>query len=193
MATRIYPDKEPNEKIWEVISSEYIIKRPWMTARRDHLIMPSGEECPEWYVLEFPEWINVIALTIEGEVIMERHYRPGLKRYDWEIPAGVVEEGETLLQAAKRELLEETGFAGGQWQEIMSCCANPTNTSNLSHTFFVTNVERIAMPTQEQSEDISVWTMPQAELLDVVQSGGIVQSMMAAPLWRAFYTGLLKP
>ena len=170
-----------------------MINRPWMTARRDHLVMPSGVECPEWYVLEYPEWVNVIALTTGGEVVMERQYRPGLRRYDWEIPAGVVEEGETLLQAAKRELLEETGFSGGQWREIMSCCANPTNSSNLSHSFLATNVEHIATPNQERSEDISVWTMPQAEVFEVLQSGGIVQSMMAAPLWRAFCTGLLKP
>lgn len=187
MATRIYPDHEPNEMIWEVVRSEYIIKRPWMTARKDHLIMPSGNDCPEWYVLEFPEWINVIAQTKDGDFIMERQYRPGLKRYDWEIPAGVAEEGETLLQAAKRELFEETGYGNGEWKEMMVTCANPTNTSNLCHTFLATNVERLSAPQQETSEDISVWLMPKKELLEVLKSGGVVQSLMAAPLWRMFY------
>ena len=149
--------------------------------------MPSGDECPEWYVLEFPEWINVIAITTDGEVVMERQYRPGLQRYDWEIPAGVAEEGETLLQAAQRELLEETGYGNGEWKEIMVTCANPTNTSNLCHTFLATGVECISAPQQEKSEDISVWLMKKDELFDVLQNGGVVQSLMAAPLWKMFY------
>jgi len=187
MAKRIYPNHEPNENTWETIDSEYIIKRPWMTARKDHLVMPSGQHCPEWYVMEFPEWINVIAVTTDGDIIMERQYRPGLKRYDWEIPAGVVEEGESLLQAAQRELLEETGYGNGEWKEMMATCANPTNTSNLSHTFLATNVVRISAPQQEKSEDISVWLMSQQELLEILMNGGVVQSLMAAPLWRMYY------
>lgn len=186
MAKRIYPNDEPVEIIWETVSSEYLIKRPWMTARRDHLVMPSGNHCPEWYVMEFPEWINVIAITKDGEFLMERQYRPGLKRYDWEIPAGVVEEGETLLEAAQRELLEETGYGNGKWVKLMASCANPTNSTNLSHTFVANGVEKISQPNQEKTEDISVWLMSKEELLDVLRNGGVVQSMMAAPLWRYF-------
>jgi len=61
-------------KTWKVLDSEYLIKRPWLTARRDHLLLPDGREIPEYYVLEYPDWVNVIAITKDGHFVMERQY-----------------------------------------------------------------------------------------------------------------------
>lgn len=192
MAQRIFPQKETKEQNWETLSSEYIIKRPWLTARRDKLQMPNGHICDEWYVLEYPQWVNVIAITIDGQIIMERQYRHGLKRFAWEIPAGVVEQNETPEQAAKRELLEETGFGGGNWTEIMQLSANPTAMTNINYTFLATNVEQVSKPNQESSEDISVWLMSPNEVIDILKNGDIIQSLMAAPLWKYFAQTIKK-
>lgn len=192
MAQRIFPPKETKEQNWETLSSEYIIKRPWLTARRDKLQMPNGHICDEWYVLEYPQWVNVIAITIDGQIIMERQYRHGLKRFAWEIPAGVVEQNETPEQAAKRELLEETGFGGGNWTEIMQLSANPTAMTNINYTFLATNVEQVSKPNQESSEDISVWLMSPNEVIDILKNGDIIQSLMAAPLWKYFAQTIKK-
>lgn len=192
MAQRIFPPKETKEQNWETLSSEYIIKRPWLTARRDKLQMPNGHICDEWYVLEYPQWVNIIAITIDGQIIMERQYRHGLKRFAWEIPAGVVEQNETPEQAAKRELLEETGFGGGNWTEIMQLSANPTAMTNINYTFLATNVEQVSKPNQESSEDISVWLMSPNEVIDILKNGDIIQSLMAAPLWKYFAQTIKK-
>ena len=90
---------KPNNKdrCWQTLDSEYLIRRPWLTARRDHVRLPNGAEVPEYYVLEYPDWINVIALTRDGRFLMERQYRHGLQLTCYEICAGVCESGETPL------------------------------------------------------------------------------------------------
>lgn len=121
------------DKKWEVLNSEYLIRRPWLTARKDKVRLPSGVVMDEYYVLEYPEWVNVIAITTEGKFLMERQYRHGLQWIGYEICAGVCEKGETPLEAAKRELLEETGFGGGEWTPHMTISSNTSTVTNLTH------------------------------------------------------------
>lgn len=65
---------DDKDKQWTVLESEYLIRRPWLTARRDWVRLPNGVENNEYYVLEYPDWVNVIALTEDGKFIMERQY-----------------------------------------------------------------------------------------------------------------------
>lgn len=103
---------------WKTLESEYLIKRPWLTARRDKVLLPTGVVHDEYYILEYPTWINVIALTKDGEFVMVEQYRHGLQDIFTELVAGVVEKGEEPLHAAKRELMEETGFDGRSIMEV---------------------------------------------------------------------------
>ena len=98
--------KPEDIKPWKIKRSEYLVKRPWLTARRDVVELPDGREIPEYYVLEYPDWVNVIAIDKAGNFIMEKQYRHGMQRMSYELPCGVMEKGETPLEAAKRELLE---------------------------------------------------------------------------------------
>lgn len=100
-------------KKWKTLGSEYLIRRPWLTARRDTVELPDGTVHPEYYVLEYPSWVNVIAITSENRFVMIEQYRHGLADVFTELVAGVVEESEEPLAAARRELLEESGYAGG--------------------------------------------------------------------------------
>ena len=120
-----------NDRKWEILSTEYLIRRPWLTARRDHVKLPTGVENPEFYVLEYPDWVNVIAITKEGEFVMIRQYRHGLGETRYELCAGVSEEGEDPVESARRELYEETGYGGGEWQLWMTISANPSTTTTL--------------------------------------------------------------
>ena len=106
-------------------TSKQLIDRPWMRVRCDKVQLPDGRVHEEYYVLSYPSWVNVIAETEEGDIILERQYRHGLDIVSTEICAGVMEEGETPLEAAQRELEEETGYTGGKWKEIMTVAPNP--------------------------------------------------------------------
>ena len=103
-----------DDRKWEIIESEYLIRRPWLTARRDRVKLPTGVEIPEYYILEYPDWVNVIAITKEGKFVLVRQYRHGIKETRYEICAGVCETGEEPLLSAQRELYEETGYGNGK-------------------------------------------------------------------------------
>ncbi len=175
------------DRKWKVLSSEYLFQRPWLTARKDVVELPDGRVNPEYYVLEYPDWVNVIAISTDGQMILERQYRHGLGKTCYELPCGVIEEGESPLEAAKRELLEETGYAGGQWFEWMTLSGNSSSTNNLTHSFLVTGVEKVAGQNLDATEDIEVSLHSPEFVRDLLVENQILQSLMAAPLWKYFY------
>ena len=177
---------EDAEKKWTVLESEYLIRRPWLTARRDRVRLPSGVVNDEYYVLEYPDWVNVIALTEDSKFVMEKQYRHGLQWTGYEICAGVCEPGESPLEAAQRELEEETGFGGGIWMHLMTISPNTSAMNNLCHCFVARGVKRVSAPHQEATEDISVQLLSEEEVRSLLQRGEIKQALMLAPLWRYF-------
>lgn len=171
---------------WEILSSEYLIKRPWLTARRDHVKLPTGAEIPEYYILEYPNWINVIAITKERQFVMVRQYRHGIGETRYELCAGVCEEDEEPIDSARRELYEETGYGGGNWQLWMTISANPSTMTNLTYCYLATDVERISTQHLEETEDLTVHLLSETEVRALLESDGIRQALMAASLWKYF-------
>ena len=173
-------------KKWKVLDREYLIRRPWLTARRDKVELPDGRVHPEYYVLEYPDWVNVIAITSSGEFVMVEQYRHGLGDVFLDLVAGVLEPGEQPLQAAKRELLEETGFAGGEWRLNTVISQNPASTNNLTYCFIAVGVEKVAEQHLDATEDIAVRLIPEQEVRRMLDSDELKQSLMAASLWKYF-------
>ncbi len=179
--------KENNQdRKWTILESEYLIKRPWLTARKDHVLLPTGVENKEYYILEYPDWVNVIAITKDGRFLMERQYRHGIQLTCYEICAGVCEANETPLESIKRELHEETGYGGGNWTFWMSISANTSTTSNICHCFLATEVEPVGDRHPEATEDISIELLTLGEVRTLLLTDQIKQSLMAAPLWKYF-------
>ncbi|MDO4318991.1 MAG: NUDIX hydrolase [Bacteroidales bacterium] len=173
-------------KKWKTLSSEYIIRRPWLTARRDRVQLPNGVIHPEYYVLEYPTWVNVIAIDREGRFIMVEQYRHGLRNVFTELVAGVVEPGEEPLAAARRELLEETGYGNGEWSLLTVLSQNPSSTDNLTYSFIARDVEPLDSQHLDATEDIAVRFLTRDELYGMLVRDEIKQSLMAAPLWKYF-------
>lgn len=175
----------PEDKSWKVVDSEYLHRRPWLTVRRDSLQLPNGNLIPEYYVLEYPDWVNVIAITKEGMFVLIRQYRHGIGRTSFELCAGVRDDTDpTPLAAAQRELEEETGYGNGTWEEFIVISANPSTNSNLTYCYLATGVEPVAPPHPEDSEDITVHLLTYDEVKELLHSGQILQALHAAPLWK---------
>lgn len=171
---------------WEVLDSEYVFRRPWLTARRDHVKLPTGAEIKDFYVLEYPDFCNVVAITKDGKFLMERQYRHAQRLTAIEIPAGCVEKGETPLQAAQRELYEETGYGGGEWRKLMTISPNPGACNNVCHCFLALGVERLSTQHLEATEDIRMVLLEQDEVARMLRDDAFHQALMAAPLWKYF-------
>ncbi len=179
--------KKLENRKWRVLKSTPLLNLgPWLNVRQEVVELPNGTQIPAWFVMDFPNWVNVIAITKEGDFVMIDQYRHALGETHYELVAGVVDEGETPLQAAMRELSEETGYEGGEWQSFMQLSPNPTNHTNMSYTFLVTGVEKMREPHQEPSEDIHVHILTRDEVLQLLTSGEIIQALHAAPLWKYF-------
>ncbi|MBD5421815.1 MAG: NUDIX hydrolase [Bacteroides sp.] len=172
---------------WKVLSSEYIVQRPWLTARKDVLQMPDGRVNPEFYVLEYPSWVNVIARDREGRFVMVRQYRHGLGAMSTELVAGVVEAGEEPEAAARRELMEEAGYGGGRWTLQAVISGNPSTTNNLTYCFLAEDVEHLGSQHLDATESIEPLLLSRDELMHLMMSDEMKQSLMLAPLWRYFY------
>ncbi len=171
---------------WKTLSQKYLIEKPWLTARVDKVQLPTGVIIDEYYVLEYPDWVNTIAITKDGKFVFVRQYRYAIGKTVNELCAGVVEKGENPMDAAKRELMEETGFGGGNWQEWMTISANPSTHTNLTHCYLATDVEPLGKQHLDQGEDLEPRIFSREEVLDMLQKGEIWQALMVAPLWKYF-------
>ena len=173
-----------DDRRWTLLDSEYLIRRPWLTARRDKVQLPTGAIIDEYYVLEYPDWVNVLAITDEGRFVLVRQYRHALGETRYELCAGVCEKEETPLAAAQRELFEETGYAGGEWQHWMTLSANASTMNNLTHCFLARGVKRTSSQHLEATEDLTVHLFTLDELKHLLANDEVRQSLMAAPLWK---------
>ena len=171
---------------WKTLSQKYLIEKPWLTARVDKVELPTGAIIDEYYVLEYPDWVNTIAITKDGMFVFVRQYRYAIGKTVNELCAGVIEKGEDPMDAAKRELMEETGFGGGKWQKWMTISANPSTHTNLTHCYLAMDVERMDVQHLDQAEDIEVRLFSRDEVMEMLEKGEIWQSLMAAPLWKYF-------
>ena len=167
---------------WKVLSREYLAKKLWYTVRVDRVELPNGTVIPEYWINEYPPWVNVVALTERDEVVLIRQYRHGIGAVHFEIPAGTTDpEDASLEEAARRELQEETGYVGGRWSLLATLSANPALQNNLTYTFLAEGVTAgDAAP--EASEEIVVHLTPLEKIEGLIEGGGFVQALHTAPL-----------
>lgn len=144
----------------------------------------------DFVVIGAPDWCNVLALTPAGHLVLVRQFRYGINEFSLEIPGGMIDAGEDPVNAAVRELREETGFVGMSARLIASVHPNPAIQNNRCHFVVVEGAEASAPVGWDHDEEIAVTTLPVDEVLALARSGGITHSLVVAalmqfePWWR---------
>lgn len=171
---------------WTRLDSHYVIHDDWFTLRADTYRLPDDRVIEPVYVIEYRDWVNVIALTPAQEVVLVRQFRPGLGCTVLEIPGGSTDPGETsMLEAAQRELLEETGYAGDDFVETGAIAPNPATHTNLMHCFLARNVVRVREPRPDDTELLDIVLVPLDEVVAMAKRGEILQALHICAIFFA--------
>jgi 8-oxo-dGTP pyrophosphatase MutT (NUDIX family) len=190
-------DKE-NQMIkpWKRIRSQPAQSFRVFSIRTDTTISPRTGIKHDFYVIESRDWVNIIPLTNDHQVVMIRQYRHGSREVTLEIPGGLVDSGDTPKKAAARELLEETGYQAKKWIKIGVVNPNPALFNNHCYTFLAQDIKKIVAPTPDQTEDIEVVLIPLEKIPGLILKGEIDHAMVITAFTHYFLRypeGLKKP
>ena len=178
--------EDTEELTWTLLDSEPGPDLMIFSARFDHLRNPRNGLEMRRVVLPSVDWINVVAIDTNAACIMVRQYRFGAGEITLETAGGMVDPGEAPIESAKRELLEETGYGGGQWSSLGSVAPNPAYHDNLCHHFLADGVELKARPDQGDGEAIEVVAMSESEIIAAARDGSISHVLALSALARVY-------
>lgn len=168
---------------WEVVKTEELQKCKVFAVSRDMARSPLTGEIHPFFRIDAGEWVNVVPITTDNELVLVRQYRHGSQEITLEIPGGIIDPGETPAQAAARELLEETGYRAEGVEAIGIVNPNPALFGNRCHTFLASGVVRVAEIQNTQLEETSVELVPMAEIPDQLRQGRIDHALVVAALY----------
>jgi len=163
---------------WRRVRSEVVADCRVFRVRRDWSVSPQTGREHDFYVLTAGDWINVIPLTAANEVVMIEQYRHGSEDVTLEIPGGMVDAGESARDAARRETLEETGYAADEIVTLGRVRPNPAIHDNWLHTFLARGVRHIQAPVHEATEHTVVRLVPLADVPGLVADGTITHALV---------------
>ena len=170
-------------KKWEKNSSKYLLENKIFKMREDLVTSPKLKSNHSVWVMEVPTWVNIIPLTTEGEVILVNQYRFGMEKTSLEIPGGMADDGEDPMEAAIRELKEETGYEGDKVIEIGRVESNPAIMSNHTYTYLALNCERSGEQNLDGTEDIELKLKHINDIPDLIKNRRIEHALVVS----AFY------
>jgi 8-oxo-dGTP pyrophosphatase MutT (NUDIX family) len=166
---------------WKVLKSSDVFKAGFFRLRVDECQLPDGRIMPRYYVIEFPDWVNVVPVTADGQMVMVEQYRHGADEVFLEVPGGSTDAADADPRSAgERELLEETGYRASQWIDCGYHFPNPALQNNKMHTFLALGCHKAADPDLDPYEDLRVRLMPVREVYDLWEKGELRHSLIAA-------------
>jgi ADP-ribose pyrophosphatase len=170
---------------WKICSSSYIHKGPWATLRTDKCEMPDGRIVEKYYVLEYPNWVNAVALTQEGKILMVKQYRHAASIVSLEIPGGVIDGDEKPEEAMRRELLEETGYRFDNMELMCSVYANPSTANNQTFCYLATGGIKVQEQALDEHEELIIEEYTVDEVKQLLADNKIAQALHCTALFYA--------
>lgn len=174
------------EQKWKILSSTYIHKGPWATLRYDRCEMPDGKIVPDYYVLEYPNWVNVAAFTEDNRMLMVKQYRHAAGIISTEVPGGVIDPGEQPIDAARRELMEETGYQFDDIELMATVYPNPATANNVTYLYLARGGKKVAEQKLDENEQLTVHELTVPEVKQLLLENRIEQALHCTTLFYAF-------
>lgn len=183
--------------VWNILRSHVEFSVPSrLVVIRETVELPDGRVVPDYYKVQLPDFVLVLAESTEGNIVCLEQYRHGTGCFVLTLPGGHVEDGEDELVAAKRELIEETGFEAAKWEKIGSFCTLGNQRGSVCTVFYGSHAHRVTDPSSGDLEKAQVRVLSRDRLLQSVSSGqvaiasdlaaiGLVLARLGVPRTRA--------
>jgi 8-oxo-dGTP pyrophosphatase MutT (NUDIX family) len=170
---------------WKTLSSEYLIRHPYFTARKDKCETPEGKIIKEYFVVELPTTACAVPVTEDGKVLMVKQFRHPVGEVLLELPGGFIDKNELPEVAMARELMEETGYSFSSVEQVGKIAANPGVLDNFTCLFLARGGKKAGEQNLDHNEDIEVVTISLDELKKLFLENKIVQSLHANCIFYA--------
>lgn len=173
--------------VWQTLKSTIAFQTGYFRLRVDECKLPDGRIMPRYHVIEFPDWVNVVPITRDGQMILVRQHRHAVEADFLEIPGGSTDphHKEDPRAGGERELLEETGYRSTEWVSCGFHYPNPALQSNRLHVFAAFDCEYVQAPHLDPFEDLTVELHPVADVLRRWHAGEFQHALIAASIARA--------
>ncbi|WP_353210722.1 NUDIX hydrolase [Rhodovarius sp.] len=170
---------------WETLSTPNVLHDPWLRVEAEAVRTPAGTVLDPWWVLNLPDWLVVVAITRDQEVVLVRQWRQGARGFILEIPGGIMDvEDIDPIAAGSRELLEETGFAAEAWRLVGALWPDPARNNNRCHVVLGIGCHAVAAPRLEPGETLETVVLPMADIRRILRDGDMESTLHATGLLR---------
>ena len=184
-------DDKQNNLAWEEISTEHIVQDEWIDFRRSAYRFPDGSVYEPFYTYSRRDYVVIVASDTDGEYLCVRQFRQGIKEVTTEFPAGGIERtdgreygsgdsvsaSEDALEAAKRELLEETGYVSDEWEHLLTVPSNATISDNYAHIYMAKNCRKFGEQNLDEMEFLNVGKYSADEIEEMIRKGDFPQAV----------------
>lgn len=178
--------EKKDDKSWKVIKSESGPYLGLFQTRYDWVKNPRNGKPFKAVILESNDWVNIVAVTPEKKIVVVRQFRFGVSKTTVETPAGLMEDGETPEQAARRELEEETGYTSTNWKYLGWFESNAAFLNNVCHFLLALDVIKTRSINLDEGEDILVDELSFDELNKIIEQGKMRNALSVLALSRVF-------
>lgn len=178
---------------WQEISTEHLVQDEWIDFRRSAFRFPDGSVFEPYYSYSRKDYVVIVASDEEGNYLCVRQYRQGIRRVTTEFPAGGIERkdgkeyggrgeqnAEDALVAAKRELLEETGYESNEWSHLLTVPSNATMGDNYAHLYLAQNCRKVSGQNLDDTEFLNVEKLSAQEIEKLIAQGEFEQVVHVA-------------
>ncbi|MCD6498024.1 MAG: NUDIX hydrolase [Deltaproteobacteria bacterium] len=175
--------------LWTMEEPRTLYSCPVLTLEKRPGHSPISDKHVDFCILRVPDWVNVIPITPQGNVVLVRQFRAGTNELSLEIPGGMVDHRDSNPgDAAARELIEETGYASETVSFLGTVTPNPALQDNLCHSYLAWDVTKVSQPNLDPGEEIQVTEVPLSQIPDLIREGQIKHALvLAAFAWLLGY------